>query len=64
MEGTADARKVDERFCCHQKRSQKVQWTHGMLMEVAGGCVDAKKVDGISADTWKVDERCRGRTES
>ena len=37
---------------------------HVKLMEVAGGCVDAKKVDGISAVTWKVDGRCRGRTES
>ena len=49
MEGTADARKVDQRFCCHKKRSRKVQWTYRKLMEVVGGCVDVKKVDGTSA---------------
>ena len=29
----------------------------------SGGCVDAKKVGGISAATWKVDGRSRGRKE-
>ena len=33
-------------------------------MEVDGGCVDAKKVDGISAATQKVDRMSRGHTES
>ena len=55
---------VDGRSHCHQKSSRKVHWMHGELMEVAGGCVDAKKVDEKSATAWKVDRRSRGRTES
>ena len=44
MEGSTDPRKFDGRFRCHQKGSRKVQWTHGKLMEVPRGCVDAKKL--------------------
>ena len=36
MKGTADAWKVDRRFCCHKKCSRNVQWMHRKLMEVAG----------------------------
>ena len=64
MEGPADPRKFDGRFRCHKKSSRKVQRTHGKLMEVAGGCVDAKKVDGISAATGNVDGKSRSSTES
>ena len=64
MEGTTAARKFDGRFRCHKKSSQKVPWTHEKLMEVAGGCADAKKVDRISVVARKVDERSCGCTES
>ena len=64
MEGTAAAQKFDGRFRCHKKSSQKVLRTHGKLMEVAGGCADAKKVDRMSAVAQIVDGRSRGHIES
>ena len=64
MEGTADPRKFDGRFRCYRKSSRKVQRMLGKLMEVAGGCADAKKNDGISAAVRKFDGRSRRHTES
>ena len=64
MKGTAAAQKFDRRFRCHKKSSQKVPRTHGKLMEVAGGCADAKKVIRMSAVARKIDGRSCGCTES